>query len=179
MSNRFSKSFFRELLLSSGLFIGILASVTGNAESDSFRHQQLPFCRPEAGGSFLTTILNPDKSIASRGLITLSRDGNFFLGDSNQGGVEGIFNAFTTSQGVWRCSGRYTLSATAINFSLPGTATNQGGIARVDYKATFKSKNIITGTVQLRFFNLDSDPLNTDIPPASTLIFTGQRIIAR
>lgn len=161
-----------------GALLLLSAPLIGMAGNEQVQGKELS-CAEPLSGTFITTFSNPDGSIASRGVITLFRDGNFLVGDSNQGGVAGIFNAFTTSQGAWRCTGKRGMSGVAINFTLPGVATDTGGIARVDYKAQYSSRNEISGSVELRFFGLAEDPANADAPPLATSNFTGRRISAK
>ncbi|PHM06164.1 hypothetical protein, partial [Nostoc sp. 'Peltigera malacea cyanobiont' DB3992] len=53
-------------------------------------------CRLNVTGSYLTTIFNSNGTIGSRGVITLTTDGKFFVIDSNQGGVTNVFNPFSS-----------------------------------------------------------------------------------
>ena len=53
-------------------------------------------CAKALSGTYLITILNLDKSFASRSLVTLIEDGNIIVGDSSQGGMLNHYDAFTT-----------------------------------------------------------------------------------
>jgi len=138
-------------------------------------------CRSLISGTYLATISNPDGSFASRAVLTFNSDGNLTRTDSNQGGVAGAFNAFTTSLGSWDCDDRRALHATAINFSLPGVASAEGGIARADYQASFNArKQTVQGNIDVRFFNLTDNPYKTELPaPAISVTFEGSRVPSR
>ncbi|MDO9104339.1 MAG: hypothetical protein Q7U57_05190 [Methylovulum sp.] len=138
-------------------------------------------CRALISGTYLATISNPDGSFASRAVLTFNSDGNLSSADSNQGGMAGGFNAFTTSLGSWHCEDRRTLHGTVINFSLPGVASAEGGIARSDYQASFNvRKQTIQGTIDVRFFGLTDDPYQVDLPaPAISVTFEGGRVPAQ
>lgn len=103
--------------------------------------------------------------------------GNFFVIDSNQSGAQGQFAPFSDIQGVWKCQGKKEIIAKGINFALP-SSLGPGGIGRVDYQASFNSNaNNIEGTIELRLFDLQADPL-VDAPAATTFNFSGKRITA-
>ncbi|MBR8833244.1 MAG: hypothetical protein DSM106950_04160 [Stigonema ocellatum SAG 48.90 = DSM 106950] len=146
-----------------------------NAQAAADNEQAL--CRKSVTGTYLITLTNASGNFASRSLITLTAEGNFIFNDSNQGGISGIFNPFTTGQGTWKCTGKKEVAARALDFSL----SDQGGtgIARNDYKATFNTRtNTVTGTINLQFFDLQADPLEGDIQ-SGTITFTGQRVTAK
>jgi hypothetical protein len=133
-------------------------------------------CRSNVTGAYLTTIFNPDNSVASRGVITLTADGNFFVTDSNQGGITNAFNPFTSGQGAWKCNGKTGVSARSITFAFPGS-TGAGGIGRADYQASFNPQTqTVQGTITLRFFGLNANPLLNNVPSAGTFNFSGQQI---
>jgi hypothetical protein len=131
-------------------------------------------CTKTLTGTYLITILNLDKSFASRSLVTLIEDGNIIVGDSSQGGIEGTYDPFTTSQGTWVCKGKQSITARLLNFS--------GGksIARTDYVATFNPKTkALGGSIILGFFKLQDNPLDGDGDSGERFTFTGQRLIAQ
>lgn len=135
-------------------------------------------CTKTLTGTYLITILNLDKSFASRSLVTLIEDGNMIVGDSSQGGKVGKYDAFTTSQGTWVCNGKQLITARLINFS----TTNQGGtsIARTDYVATFNPKTkTLSGSISLSYFGLLDNPLKSVGRPGGSFTFTGQRLTAQ
>ena len=139
--------------------MGILAiSDTQTVKAESNPSAALAPCSSVVAGTYLTTILNADRTLASRGLITLTRDGNIIVGDSNQGGISGVFNAFTTSQGSWVCTGKRSITARSLNFSI----ANKGGtgIARSNYVATVNpNTKTVRGTITLNLFGLQDNPL--------------------
>ncbi|WP_414570951.1 hypothetical protein [Nostoc sp. CCY 9925] len=127
-------------------------------------------------------IFNQDSSIGSRGVITLTADGNFFVIDSNQGGVPKVFNPFSSGQGAWKCNGKTGVIARSITFAYPGstgTAGSTGSFGRADYQASFNPQTqTVQGTITLRLFNLNANPLSNNVPPLGTFNFSGQRIKA-
>ncbi|MEH1968559.1 MULTISPECIES: hypothetical protein [unclassified Nostoc] len=136
-------------------------------------------CRLNVTGSYLTKIFNQDGTIASRGVITLTADGNFFVIDSNQGGVTNVFNPFSNGQGAWKCNGKTGVSARSITFAFPGSAGSIGSIGRSDYQASFNPQTqTVEGTITLRLFNLNANPLLNNVPPVGTFNFSGQQIKA-
>ncbi|MBD2441497.1 hypothetical protein [Nostoc sp. FACHB-110] len=136
-------------------------------------------CRFNVTGSYLTTIFNPDGSTGSRGVITLDSDGNFFVIDSNQGGVTNVFNPFSNGQGSWKCNSKTRVIARSITFAFPGSAGANGSIGRADYQASFNPQTqTVQGTITLRFFNLNANPLLNNVSPVGTFNFSGQRITA-
>jgi len=150
---------------------GAIPNSDASAEAEQSR------CRGIVPGTYLTTILNADRTFASRGLITLTRDGNFIVSDSSQGGLAGVFNSFTTGQGSWVCTGERSITARVLDFSI----SNQGGtgIARIDYIARFNpNTNTIQGSITLSFFGLQDNPLSGNGISGGTTTFTGQRVTA-
>lgn len=127
-------------------------------------------CGKSVAGTYLITIKDSTGKFASRQLITLTRDGNVIIGDSNQGGISGVFNPFTAAQGTYQCVGQTKIRARALDFALPG------GIARDDYQATFNlTTKTVTGTIALSFFGLTDNPLGSGTV-AGTFTFEGQFI---
>lgn len=148
------------------------------AESVEDTNSEQAVCRKFVSGTYLTTIKDVNGNFASRGLITLTKDGNFIVDDSSQGGVAGVFNPFTTAQGTWTCTGKNEITARALDFSL----SNQGGtgIGRIDYRATFDPKTkTVQGTIVLRLFELQANPLLDDGQDGGTSSFTGQFVTAK
>jgi hypothetical protein len=75
------------------------------------------------------------------GLLVMQRAGydhrTFrFVVDSNQGGVSGAYNPFTSSQGSWNCQPDNPVSTTALvlEFSLRGPLGSGQSIVRLDYQ---------------------------------------------
>ena len=170
-----------------GLTVGMLSTMSISdiwnieqvkAEAITNTNSAQAICNKFVTGTYLTTIKNADGTFASRGLITLTKDGNFIVGDSSQGGISGVFNPFTTGQGTWACTKKKEITARSLDFSL----SNQGGtgIARTDYRATFDPKTqTVQGTISLHLFDLQGDPLNSDGQDGGTTSFTGQFVSAQ
>ncbi|MEH2128214.1 hypothetical protein [Nostoc sp.] len=175
-----NKIWFGNSLLFSSVLASTLLASPNVARSNDFTVAETPAttasCRLNATGSYLTTIFNADNSISSRGVITLDGDGNFFVTDSNQGGVTNVFNPFTSGQGAWKCDGKTGVSARSITFAFPGSA-GAGSIGRADYQASFNPQTqTVQGTITLRLFNLNANPLLDNVSPVGTFNFSGQQI---
>ncbi|MBD2676290.1 MULTISPECIES: hypothetical protein [Nostoc] len=175
-----NKIWFSNTLLFSSVLASILFASPKVARSNDFTVPETLAntapCRLNVTGAYLTTIFNPDNSVASRGVITLTADGNFFVTDSNQGGVPNAFNPFTSGQGAWKCNSKTKVSARSITFAFPGSA-GAGSIGRADYQATFNPQTqTVQGTITLRLFNVSANPLSNNVPPLGTFNFSGQKI---
>ncbi|PHM10846.1 hypothetical protein [Nostoc sp. 'Peltigera malacea cyanobiont' DB3992] len=170
------------LLFSSVLACTLLATpnvVRGSDFSEKKTIDNTTPCSQNVSGSYLTKIFNSDGTIGSRGVITLTTDGNFFVIDSNQGGVTKVFNPFSSGQGAWKCNGKTGVSARSVTFAYPGSAESTGSIARSDYQASFNPQTqTVEGTIILRFFNLNANPLLDNVLPVGTFNFSGQQIKA-
>jgi hypothetical protein len=148
------------------------------AESVLDSNSQQAVCSKFVTGTYLTTITDTQGKFLSRGLITLTQEGNFIVGDSSQGGISGVFNPFTTAQGTWACIGKREITARALDFSLSNTGGT--GIARVDYRATFDPRTQrVQGTISLRLFGLKDNPLVGNGQDGGTTFFTGQIVTAK
>ena len=149
-------------------------------------------CRKFVVGTYiLSTFLNSE--FVGRRVITLTRDGNFFSIDSNQGGTKGVpsaaqsfpNNRFTDGQGVWKCNQGGEIIATAFNFNFPAPeSTASVTTGRADYRATFNPvEQTVTGTFEIRTFNLIANPLDNNLPVGEgepfRFTFTGQRVTVR
>ncbi|MEH2092237.1 hypothetical protein [Nostoc sp.] len=170
----------KTLLFSSVIASTLLATpnvVRGNDLSARETNNNTARCSQNVGGSYLTTIFNSNGTIGSRGVITLTEEGNFFVIDSNQGGVTNVFNPFSNGQGAWKCNSKTGVSARSITFAFPGSAGSTGSIARSDYQASFNPQTqTVQGTITLRFFSLNANPLLNNVPPVATFNFSGQQI---
>ncbi|KYC37203.1 hypothetical protein WA1_47120 [Scytonema hofmannii PCC 7110] len=130
-------------------------------------------------GTYLITVSTSSGEFASRSIITFTQDGNFFVVDSNQGGVPGQFNPFSDSQGSWKYTDKQEITATTLNFSYPGSS-GSASIARQNYRVTFNPQTkALQGDITLRFYDLKANPLETDAPVVGTFTFTGQRVNAK
>ncbi len=170
-----------------GLTIGVLSTVSilniwniheVKAESEINTNKEQAGCSNFVTGTYLATIKDANGNFASRALITLTKEGNLIVDDSNQGGISGQFDAFTTSQGIWVCNGRRAITARALNFSISSSGST--GIARNDYSATFNPKTqTVEGTIDLSFFGLRDNPLQGNGQNGGSFSFTGQFVTAR
>jgi hypothetical protein len=132
-------------------------------------------CQASAG-AWLVTVTDGNGNLASRQVLTLTHDHAAFVVDSNQGGVTGVFNPFTSEQGSWVCKSG-SVTATVLDFSLPGSVSGPQQIARGDYAVTAATAQTISGTIDLRFYALTDNPLATPLPaPAASFTFTGSLI---
>lgn len=169
---RFGSSFVRPAF--AGLVLAALTSGVAPAQIPAW----IDGCQPVVG-AYLVTVTDSTGNFASRQVLTLSEDGNAFVVNSNQGGLTGAFNPFTSEQGSWNCERSPLRSpvatATVLDFSLPGSVAGAQTIARGDYQISFAPlPQTISGSIALRFFPLTGNPLAKPLPPpASTFTFTG------
>ncbi|MEH2248628.1 hypothetical protein [Nostoc sp.] len=135
--------------------------------------QSITDCRKLVTGTYLTT--NSGNFGSFRGIITFTKDGNFFANDSIQSGVPSV-QPFGNIQGSWKCIGEKEISATTLNFNYQ-TAKLPPSIGRGDFRAKFEPKTgTVQGTATLRIFNINANPLLDYAPVAGTFTFTGQRV---
>jgi hypothetical protein len=90
-----------------------------------------------------------------------------------------VSNPFTSAEGSWSCkTGRHVSAAvTVLDFSLPGPVQSGQSIARLDYQLSFgTSPGTISGTIDLRFFPLNGDPLTPPLPLPAVFTFSGMVI---
>ena len=136
-------------------------------------------CGKLVTGTYVTTISTSNGEFASRSIITLTPGGNILVADSNQGGVPGVFNPFTETQGAWKCTKNGEITAKVFNFSLTGPEGTAVGLARQNYSVTFdRQTQTVQGTIKLRFLDLNANSLDADGSDGGTFTFTGQRITA-
>lgn len=101
---------------------------------------------------------------------------HIFVVESTQSGIPGVINPFGDAQGAWKCTPNGKITATTLNFSYPG-AQGPGFVARTDYSVTFDQKTqMLQGTVSIRFFDFDANPLADDAPVVGTFDFAAQRV---
>jgi hypothetical protein len=150
-----------------------LASAQSQGQSNASR-----VCRNIFTGTYLTTITDTNGQFASRGVITFSADGNFFVTDSNQGGVEGVFNPFGDTQGTYVCTSNQEIRAVGINFGFSGP-DGANDIARSDIGATVaRQSRELRGSITVTSFALNADPLAGGGSVVGTFQVTGQLINA-
>ncbi|MGI9371479.1 MAG: hypothetical protein ACR2OJ_03210 [Hyphomicrobiales bacterium] len=135
-------------------------------------------------GSYVSSVTDIEGVFQSRGLLTFSGDGTFTINDSQQGGIDGVYEPFSSSQGAWTCKTgddkAIPVQAVGLNFTLPKTST-RSGMGRVDYKASFDpSAKTMAGTIDLRFTGTDdlesANPLEIEGDPFEQFQFTAQKI---
>ncbi len=133
-------------------------------------------CRNFFAGSYLTTIVDAKGKFSSRGVISFSEDGNLFVTDSNQGGVQGVFNPFGDTQGSYTCTSNREIRAVGINFGFSGP-NGVNDIARSDIQATLNQQSMeLQGIITVSSFALDANPLKGAGSVVGSFQFTGQRI---
>lgn len=128
-------------------------------------------------GSYLIDV-ESGKSLSSRQVLTLTADGNAFVIDSNQGGVTGSFDPFSSEQGSWTCQSADRATATVLDFDIPAGSPKGQHLYRADYKITgHPATKTISGTIELRQFPFTANPLKHPLPtPIATFTFTGAAI---
>jgi hypothetical protein len=135
-------------------------------------------------GTYLTSVFTPAGDFSLRGLLTFTPTGAMFVVESAEGGLEGIVNPYSDAQGAWKCVARQgdtiKAQATVLDFTFPGSLGSQQFIARVDYDISLDAPSgTIGGTLELRLFPLQGDPLNTPAPPFAEFEFEGERVRAQ
>jgi hypothetical protein len=122
-------------------------------------------------GSYLTIIKDAGGNPMSRSVITLNADQTMLSVDSAQ---QGPVNYFGDQLGAWKPAGHHAIAGRMINFRyLPGAP----GIARSDYVISFgPDRRQMTGTVTLRIFPPDGNPLVDEGVLVGTFAFTGELI---
>ncbi len=123
------------------------------------------------GASYLTTVMDSQGHIASRGVITLHLGGTMSVTDSGQGGPSFFFSS---QLGSWSADGRGGLLARTIDFDYPPNAS----VARLDYtiKLSASTPGQVTGTITLTSFPASGNPLGSGGTKIGTFTFTGELI---
>ncbi|MBW4632760.1 MAG: hypothetical protein KME30_12965 [Iphinoe sp. HA4291-MV1] len=177
MKNRKAFALFAICTLSALCIPDTLNSQRAQAEPVNYNYVNRTSCRKFAGTYLITVTTNGN--FASRSIVTLTQDGNIFVVDSSQGGVSGQFNPFGDAQGAWKCTSNEEITATTLNFGYPGTEGSTGNLARQDFRLTFEPQaKTVQGTIKLRSFDLQANPLEADGSDGGTFTFTGQRVTA-
>lgn len=153
---------YRRILLLAAAHLGLVAS---SAWADVV---PLEACG-DAAGSYLTrnsATIDGRRSVVGRSLITLTKDGQVFLTDSNEAGIF-TFAPFTDGQGTWRCvadrRGRLHVRAIVLDFT-EATADPEQRIGRVDYDLTYHARtDTLRAKATLAFAPIDGDPLDRDV----------------
>lgn len=134
-------------------------------------------CRSLATGTYIGAI-STNGNVVVRSITTLTQDGNIFVVESTQSGIPGVINPFGDAQGAWKCTEDGKITATTLNFSYPG-AEGPGFLARTDYSATLDPQTqMLEGTLTVRFFDINANPLEADAPVVGTFDLVGQRVTA-
>ena len=150
--------------------------------------QEIPLVACSAiSGTYVTSISDIEGVFASRGVMTFTRDGNVLITDSGQGGLPGIYEPFTSGQGVWTCAGvlpgKIMVKATSLTFTLPPSGGTQA-FGRVDYEVTLDAETRgISGIVDLSFPSAGdlegADPIDNAGPSVARFEFDGRRLATR
>jgi hypothetical protein len=127
------------------------------------------------GGCFPGTYLVVEGS-GTQSLWTLSHDGAFQVTSS----AERAFG-FSHIQGVWKKTGARDAKARGLDFNFSETPVNSGvppsQIARLDIAIRFAEKcEEMEGSFDLRVFNPNDDPLDSNRPVAASDTFSGRRV---
>jgi hypothetical protein len=119
------------------------------------------------GATYLTTITDAQGAFASRAVITLHGDRTLSAIDSGQGGPAFFF---TSQLGAWKPDGKGGAVGRTLDFNFPPNAN----VARLDYTFTFSANDTqVTGTITLRSFQLQDDPLDEDGTVLGEFTFSG------
>jgi hypothetical protein len=127
------------------------------------------------GGCFTGTYLVVEGS-GTQSLWILSHDGAFQVTSS----AERAFG-FSHIQGVWKKTSAREARARGLDFNFRETPLNGGvppsQIARIDIVMSFAEKcEEMEGSLELRVFNPNDDPLDSNRPVAVSDTFSGRRV---
>ena len=137
-----------------------------------------------AVGTFLVSMAGrgTGDSVTSRGLLSLSSDGQATLIDANQDGITG-FAPYSVADGAWACvssdGDSVEVSVLMLHFTfITGDFPTQQ-IGRVDVDASIDaSQESLSGTLDFSLVPIDGNPLEqTDAAPALSGPITGQKIV--
>jgi hypothetical protein len=121
------------------------------------------------GATYLLTITDAQGAFASRSVITLHGDRTLSAVDSGQGGP----NFFSSQLGAWKSDGKGGAVGRTLDFDFPPHAD----VARADYTFTFSDNDTqVSGTITVRTFPLQGDPLDGDGTVLGEFTFTGTRV---
>ena len=121
------------------------------------------------GATYLITIKNAGQ-FASRGVMTLHGDHTLSVIDSGQGGPDFFFSS---QLGAWAPDGPNSAVGKTLDFDFAPNAD----VARLDYTFQFSADNAhVTGTITLRTFPLQGDPLDGDGTVLGEFTFDGTRV---
>jgi hypothetical protein len=125
-------------------------------------------CTADDGATYLVTINDAAGAFVERGAITLHADRTMSVIVSGQGGPSFFF---TSQLGSWKRDGQGGLVARTLTFGLPPNSA----VARLDYTMrTFSADAThVTGTITVRAYPLQDDPLDGDGRILGTFPFTG------
>ena len=137
-------------------------------------------CAHLVTGTYLSRIVDAQGNLLSRSILNFHAGGTLLSLDSNQAGIPGQFNPFTSNTGEWACTGRTSLIASILSFTLPGTEVPQPGLARnnFDFRIDPRTGNL-EGSLELIFYPLEGDPLNGVGIVAATASITAQPLVLR
>ena len=123
------------------------------------------------GATYLITITDAQGAFASQSVITLHGDRTLAAIDSTQGGPNTFFSSYL---GAWKPDGKGGAVGRTLNFDFPPHAA----VARTDYTFTFSDNDTqVSGTITVRTFPLQGDPLDGDGTLLGEFTFTGTRVI--
>ena len=123
------------------------------------------------GATYLITITDAQGAFASRGVVTLHDDRTLSVIDSGQGGPTFFFSS---QLGAWKPDGRSGAVGRTLDFNFPPAAD----VARLDYTFSFSVNDTqVAGTITLRTFPLQADPLDGGGTVLGEFTFSGMRVI--
>jgi hypothetical protein len=127
------------------------------------------------GGCFPGTYLVVEGS-GTQSLWTLSQDGGFQITSS----AERAFG-FSHIQGIWKKTGARDVKARGLDFNFNKSSLNGGvppsQIARLDIVMRFADRcEEMEGSFELRAFNPNDDPLDSNTPAIASDTFFGRRV---
>lgn len=135
-------------------------------------------CAHLVKGTYLTRIVDAQGNLLSRSIQNFQAGGSLLSLDSNQAGIPTQFNPFTANTGEWACTGRASLTASVLSFTLPGSEGPEPGLARGNYDIRIDPRTgNLEGTIGLIFFPLTGDPLNGVGVSVGPFSFTAEPLV--
>ena len=123
------------------------------------------------GATYLITLTNAKGEFVSRGVITLHGDRTLSAINSGQGGPTSFF---TSELGAWKSDGKGGAVGRTLDFDLPPSSPD---VVRLDYTFQFSDNDTqVKGTITLRTFPLQGNPLDGDGTVVGTFTFAGTRV---
>ena len=126
------------------------------------------------GGSYLTTIKDPEGNFASRSVITLHVDHTMLAVDSAE---QGPTYYFGSQLGGWKPAGNHRILGRVVDFQYP-LSPNGPSVVRADYVMNLApDRRYVSGTITVTVFPLqEGNPFGDGGILIGSFTFDGERI---